>query len=227
MRMPIKVNHYVCIDFETNGLDPHTCFPIEIAAKVYNGRSLEPIPNAEFSEYCKPPEGTIIEPKIWDITKIDPKAIDSASSIKLVYPKFIEFVGKYNVEGNKWTAPIVCGFNSNRYDVIIHNRMLAEYGKKGKNTICFSPMRQVDLYDLIYYWFSNTKELEGYSLNDLRRYMGISTDGAHRAMKDVEDTAKIFFRFMKFHRELSEIYTPRFKGCFSEDVNNVETTVSL
>jgi DNA polymerase III epsilon subunit-like protein len=36
----------------------------------------------------------------------------------------------------------------------------------------------------------------------MRDYLGISKEGAHDALKDVQDCAKILIRFMKLHRRL-------------------------
>ncbi len=153
---------------------------------------------------------------MWQITGIKPENIEKAAPVKLIYQKFIDFVGKYNAESNKWTAPTVCGFNINKFDLLIHQRMLKEYGKKKEETLCFSTMRTIDLYEQLFYWFSNTKDLQGYGLNNLRQYMGISTIGSHRALVDVIDTGKILMRFLKMYRGLAEIYLPKMKDAFLE-----------
>lgn len=206
------MTNFIVYDLETTGKYAETAEPIEIAAKIYNSRSLEPIPGAIFSEFCKP-KGKV-DPEVWDITKIDPKNVETAPSIEVVFPKFIDFVSQYNPEKNIWTAPIACGHNIRKYDNVIINRMLEAYGKKKKDTVMFSPMRDIDLMEVASLWFDNTKDLENYKLDTIRRFMGLSTDGAHRALRDVEDCGQIIMKFIKFHRQLSEHYLPNIKDCF-------------
>jgi DNA polymerase III epsilon subunit-like protein len=58
--------------------------------------------------------------------------------------------------------------------------------------------------------------LSSYSLDNVRKYFGISGEGAHDALKDVKDCAEILIRFMKLHRNLSS--KVKFKNSFLEKV---------
>lgn len=213
--MPIKNLHYVVYDLETTGKDPLTCEPIEIAAKIYHGRSLEPIPEAQFSMLCKPSPEIVVEQEALDVNKITREQLDNAAPISIVFPKFIEFVNKYNTEaGTKWGACISAGHNIINYDNVIIQRMLGKFGKKKKETVLFNNMHTIDLMVLAYWWFHNDKSLPSYKLDSLREYFGMDKSGAHRALKDVEDCGSIIMRFLKFNRELSTLYLPRIKGAF-------------
>jgi DNA polymerase III epsilon subunit-like protein len=66
--------------------------------------------------------------------------------------------------------------------------------------------------NVVFYWFENSNELKNYTLDNLREYLGISKEGAHDALKDVQDTANILIRFMKLHRNIAK--KVKFKGSF-------------
>lgn len=83
--------------------------------------------------------------------------------------------------------------------------------KEGKSSL-FYPRDVLDIMNLIFYWFENNNELKNYTLDNLRDYLGISKEGAHDALKDVNDTAAITIRFLKLHRNLSQ--KVKFKGSF-------------
>lgn len=216
--MPIRSNNLCVVDFETTGVDPNTCYPVEIAAKIYNERSLEPIPEAEFNQLCRPPKThTWDVMKTQEITGIKPEEVENASPINVIYPKFVDWLLKYNAEGNLWTALVFCGQNVSLYDMIIHNRMMDEFCPKISKEKVFRN-RYVDLMDIMYLWGSNSKELKGYSLSELRRFMGLPLDKQHRALVDVSHTGLIITRFLKLHRELSKIYIPQMENCFKSQV---------
>lgn len=204
-------------DYETTGLDTSVCQPIEIAAQVYNGRSLEQIPGAVFDSLCRPTKDipiNKIDPKVFEITKITPQEIEKATPIEIVFPKFIEFVGKYNTEGSKWGSPVSVGHNVKNFDNIITQNMLEKFGKKKGETVMFHQMHCVDSMDIMYQWFNDSRDLQAYSATAIRNFFGISDKGAHRAKKDVDDFGMIIMRFLKFNRELSKIYCEKFRNSF-------------
>ncbi len=215
-KMPIKMNHLCVVDTETSGLGDK-CQPVEIACKVYHCRSLDPIPGAEWSSLCRPTEDCIIEDEALEINKIKREEIEKAPSIKIVFPQFVEFVNKYNVGVKKdtWNAPIALGHNL-KFDIPIIDRMKALCCKNKEKTVLFNPMRIIDLMDISYLWFENTKELENYKLDSLRNLTGLPGNNAHRALQDVIDTGAIIMKFLKFHRSLCNSYMPKIRGCFKE-----------
>ena len=50
-------------------------------------------------------------------------------------------------------------------------------------------------------------------MNTFREFFGMSTEGSHDAVVDVNDTAKMIIRFMKLHRRSAD--KVRFKGAFA------------
>ena len=128
---------------------------------------------------------------------------------------FISYLDIYHTRSSKKTcfsAPIAAGYNINRFDLKITDRLSERYkniNKEGKSNI-FYPRDVIDLMNVIFYWFEGNNELKSYSLDTVRDYFGISKEGAHDAMKDVKDTANILIRFMKLHRNTSS--KVKFKG---------------
>ncbi len=212
--MPIKMTPICVFDLETTGLDVETVQPIQIACKLYNARSLEPIPGSEFNEYCKPTKDCKIESSVWQITKIDPKVIENAVDVKFVFNKFIEHVLSYNTEKNKWTAPIAAGHNIIGYDLPILKNCSKLFCKKKEDTVLFNKMHFIDTMDIVFPLFENTNDIVAYKLDTLREFFGLSKANAHSAHVDVEHCGMILMRILKFHREIGKKYLPKMKNCF-------------
>lgn len=166
----------------------------------------------------KPTDWANVEQEALDINKIEKKTIDEKGiNQKEAWQAFTSYCNKYNKKKSFWGAPIAAGHNIINYDMVIVNRMCRLYGpldNKSKNPILFHGRDKVDLLNLAFLWFENNKELENYKLDTLRDYFGLSREGAHNAVKDVEDTALIISRFLKFHRNLAAKTT--FKGVFGK-----------
>jgi DNA polymerase III epsilon subunit-like protein len=128
---------------------------------------------------------------------------------------------KYHSRSSKksqFSAPIAAGYNINRFDLVIVDRLSNKYkntNKEGKTDL-FYPRDVMDVINLVFYWFENNEEIKSLSLDTLREYFGISKDGAHDALKDVMDTANIMIRFLKLHRNLSAKI--KFKDAFKNQL---------
>jgi DNA polymerase III alpha subunit (gram-positive type) len=75
----------------------------------------------------------------------------------------------------------------------------------------------IDLLKIVFSWFNGTKELANYKLDTLREYFGITKEGAHRALKDVEDTGAILMRFLKYKKNTLIRGGLKLKGCFKQE----------
>jgi DNA polymerase III epsilon subunit-like protein len=222
----------ICVfDFETDGSDPKVCSPVQLAAIIIDPIKLEIIPNSEFNINFKPEvmENNDEYEYTTDIldfhSKVKGCSKEEIYSAWQKYPKqqaswnmFITYLDKYHSRTSKksqFSAPIAAGYNINRFDLKIIDRMSNKYdniNKEGTTNI-FYPRDVIDAMNLIFYWFENNNELKSYTLDTLRDYFGISKVGAHDALKDVRDTAEIIIRFMKLHRNLSNKI--KFKNSFS------------
>lgn len=198
----INYSTFICFDFETSGANPEIDLPTEIAGKAYNSRSLEPIPGAEFSSLCNPPEDVKIEPKALEVSKLTLEEVRAAPSLEVIWKQFCAWVEKFNYKKDKWNAPIACGQNIDGFDLPIAKHCNKRFGPKKQDTILFSTFRSVDLLDLLFPWFENSNDLKNYKLDTIREYLGMSTIGSHEALKDVQDTGGIIMRILKLHRGL-------------------------
>jgi DNA polymerase III epsilon subunit-like protein len=219
-------------DLETDGSNPDICSPVQIAAVMIDPIKLTIIPDSEFNINLKPEAlETNKEYAYEDSDVLDFHAKVRACSKNDIldswhsYPSqetgwkmFVSYLEMYHTRSNGkkscFTAPIAAGYNINRFDLRIVERLSKKYNnlnKEGKSSL-FYPRDVLDIMNLIFYWFEHNNELKNYTLDNLRDYLGISKDGAHDALKDVNDTAAIAIRFLKLHRNLSQ--KVKFKGSF-------------
>lgn len=212
----------ICVfDFETDGSDPEICSPVQLAAIMIDPIKLEIIDGSEFNVNCKPEvlekdSNYIYETDIIDFhAKVKGcsnediyKAWNGYSSQAIAWNSFVSYLDKYHCGNRKkksmFSAPIAAGYNINRFDMKIINRLSKKYKNidpKEGNTTLFYPRDVLDIMNLVFYWFESS-DLKSFSLDNIREYLGISKDGAHDALKDVKDCANILIRFMRLHRNL-------------------------
>lgn len=227
----INYNKICVFDFETDGSNPQSCSPVQIAAVMIDPLQLEIIDGSEFNANFKP---EVLENN--DNYKYETDILDFHSKVRgcsteevlkswYTYPKqehtwqmFTNYLEKYHSRSSKksqFSAPIAAGYNINRFDLHIVDRLSKKYGNlnKEKRTDLFYPRDVIDAMNLIFYWFENNNDLESYTLDNLRDYLGISKVGAHDALKDVKDTAAIIIRFLKLHRSIGQ--KVQFKNSFA------------
>ncbi len=216
----INYNKICVFDFETDGCNPKECSPVQIAALIIDPIKLEIVPNSEFNIFFKPETLAANENYEYttDILDFHAKVKGCSKNDVLTqwknYPSqdqswkmFINYLNMHHSRSSKksqFSAPIAAGYNINRFDLNIIERLSIKYGNLNKEnrTDIFYPRDVIDIMNLIFYWFEHNNDLKSYTLDSLRDYFGISKDGAHDALKDVKDCAEILIRFMKLHRNL-------------------------
>lgn len=214
----------ICVfDLETDGCNPSSCSPVQIAAVIVDPKKLEIIQDSEFNISLKPEK--LESDANYDYSDSDVldfhAKVRGCSSHDILqswqnYQKqeqgwkmFMSYLDLYHIRKNKrsmFTAPIAAGYNINRFDLKITDRLCQKYGnidKKENKSNIFYPRDIIDIIHLIFYWFEGNTELKNYTLDNLRDYFGISKEGAHDALKDVKDTADIMIRFLRLHRNMS------------------------
>jgi DNA polymerase III epsilon subunit-like protein len=230
----INYNKICVFDFETDGSDPKSCSPVQIAAIMVDPISLSIIPDSEFNIFFKPEvlENDDNYKYTTDILDFHAKVKGCSSDDVLKswykYPQqnqswnmFTNYLDKYHSRTSKksqFSAPIAAGYNIHRFDLKIIERLSQKYNNvnKEKNSDLFFPRDTLDVMNLVFYWFERNNELKSYSMDSLRDYFGISKDGAHDALKDVKDCAQILIRFMKLHRSLADKI--KFKNSFGNEI---------
>jgi len=222
----------ICVfDFETDGINPDICSPVQIAALIIDPFRLEIIKDSEFNINMKP---ELLE-KDSEYAYADTDVLDFHAKVRgssrqdilkewQGYQKqeqgwkmFVSYLEMYHMRSDKkscFTAPIAAGYNINRYDLRIIERLSLKYNNlnKEKRSSLFYPRDVIDLMNMIFYWFEGNNELKNYTLDNLRDYFGLSKEGSHDALKDVRDTAEILIRFMKLHRNVGS--KVKFRGSF-------------
>lgn len=220
--MAINSLDYIVFDFETSGVDIKTLEPLQLAAVVIDGRSLEIKESETFQSYMKPPVDDLTafckaSKGALDVNKITQEQLENAPMQSVVWKSFVEYVTRYNKKKNSFNCPIFAGHNILGFDLPIMDRMCSLYGnvdKKDSRQNIYNRRTQVDSLQMCYLWFENLKEPVDYKLGTIMEFLGIPKDGTeHNAITDVKNTAKIISRFLKFHRALAGDGS-RFKGAF-------------
>jgi DNA polymerase III epsilon subunit-like protein len=227
-------NHTIIVlDFETDGKDPLTCNPVQLAALAINPRTLEIIPNSEFNSMMRPPD--INKPDYFEThqeniewhAKVQGKTSEEiletwkrAPEQKAVWTQFVDYLNQYHTDQRKrtvWTAPIIAGYNILQFDFPIIQRLSEKYKnvtKDGKSTLFYN-RDKLDLIYMMFFWFESMPEPSSYNMDSLRDFFGMSTTGSHDALKDIRDTAELLIKFMKLIRKTAD--RVRFKGAFELD----------
>lgn len=229
---------FIVIDFETGSADPYKTQPIEVAMLAINARKLEIIEGSQFVSLMKPfdDETAIklgldpIQDEALEINKKTREQLEKAPDPKLVWKRVEEHVNRYNPTKKKWDAPVPVGYNSDGFDAYIWHRLCCldpyKYGPidlERKRNKLFHPIHSVDVMKYVFAWTENNFDMFSISLDTVRDWMGISKVGAHEALKDVIDTANIFIKFMKLHRN----YATKVKFANAFGGNNVGTDLPV
>ncbi len=209
--MAYNDNNIVVIDFETGSRNPYRTQPIQIAAIMVDSRKLEVIPNSDFESLMCP----VMEPELLTkyeldaledgALKVNKKNVDEllvAKSPQVVWTEFIGYLTNYKTSKSSRGSPIVAGYNNNGFDDVILQRLGRQYGgwnEKQDKWDIFHPFYNIDVFKYTWMWFENS-DLESISLDSMRKYMGMSDEGAHDALVDVYDTAELLIRFLGLSR---------------------------
>lgn len=204
--------YYIVFDFETGGLKSDYHEAIEIAGKAYHPRTLEPIPKemgGEFVSLMKPMYPDRLDAKALEVNGRTVEELMKAPDQKVIWNEFINWVGTFNKEGTKWGAPIACGKNIRKFDLLFADELNKKHSPKKDKTVLFNERTQLDLEDFLFHWFENstdlvnakTKKLD-LKMDTIRPYFGLSMDGAHQAMTDVVQTGELIMRYLKLYRDL-------------------------
>jgi len=128
--MSINHNKFAITDFETGGTDGRHQ-PLSIATVIIDPRRLTIAENGIFYSLIQPcPDDRCEE---FGLSPIDPKALATnnlsldelrnAPSPKKVMGDYINFMKYHNPTGEKWDAPVFCGFNTD-FDWEIMTRLM-------------------------------------------------------------------------------------------------------
>ena len=219
---------YFCVfDFETDGVDTEVCNPVQVACAMIDPYNLNIVEGSKFCSDMRPLGinnlDTYLTPEREKTIKFHCmhrkctkdellEQWTNAPATHVVWKQFCSHVNIYNKDDRQFTAPIPCGANIRNFDLPIVNRLNKKY-----NVGKLFNYEVVDIRELAFYWLSWDTSLHSRSMDNLRKYFGISDINAHDAWKDVEDSAEIISRFLKLHKKLfADI---KFKGAFKRKVS--------
>jgi hypothetical protein len=202
----------ICVyDFETDGTDPLTCQPTELACEIIDQYTLEVIPNSKFESLMKP-EGIdseeyftddVIKTIAWHAKQrkcTSEEIIEkwkNAPNQETVWKLFSEHVNKYNAQNQQYTAPHAGGMNIKLFDNTIADRLNEKY-----KIVRMFNHESIDLRELAFYWLVWDNSLPKRNMDALRIYFGMPPSEAHTAGADVSDCGQMLIRFLKYHKAL-------------------------
>jgi hypothetical protein len=215
-------------DLETDGTDPYSCNPVELAAVPVDPRTLE-IKEAQSFRVTIKPDG-IDDEEYFTKARQDTiawhaktRGVESEDIIKewkdgqtekVAWKNFMSYCSKYEVDkrpGQWYTEPIPAGYNIIGFDLPILKRL----SEKHKTKMPLSTVTKIDMMDILFTWFENLDEPNSMKLDTFRDFFGLKASAqAHEALSDTIDEAKLMVKFLKFHRKQASV--SKFKGAFSK-----------
>lgn len=188
--------NYLFIDVETTGLGSNAAM-IEIACIPYvDGEELP-----HFHSMIRPHDGATLDPKAFEVTKIDVNEIWSYPEAKDVLNDLIKWIDTHE------TIFHLAGHNV-KFDRNFLFRFFCrndEYGsfitRFNNNDIC-----TLSLSRLLFKGKRN-KPVD-FKLESLCRYFEISIDVSHRALEDIQNTIKVFIELEKLTVKKEEQQNP-------------------
>ena len=224
-------------DFETGGKNPHTCQITQLAGVMIDLRKLQVIAGSAFNSEVRPilEDGEAktagvapIEEEALNVTGKTREQLAKAPGPKAVFNAFSEHIARYNPGGRQWGAPIRAGYNINNYDNIILDRLCQQYGyfdKERNSQKLFHPIYSIDLLPIMWSLFENEKKVKSLSFDNLRKFFGLSKEGAHDALIDCLQGAALFIRYHKWLRSMSQ--RTKFEGSMTNEVIAIQDYVSV
>jgi hypothetical protein len=214
----------IVFDWETDGPDPTTCNPVELAAVPVDPRTLE----VKTDQAVIKPDGIDTEEYFtksrqdtiaWHAKQRGVSSEEivedwkSGQSEKVVWKNFCNYCSKYHVDkkpGQWFTEPVPSGYNIINFDIPIARRL----AKKYKTKLPFSEVSKIDMMDILFMWFENLDEPSSMKLDAFRKFFGMKAIQAHEALSDTIDEAELMVKFIKFHRRQASV--GKFKGAFAK-----------
>lgn len=192
----------IVFDFETGDRDPYdpTLEVVSLGAKAINGITLQAYPadEGEFYSLMKPIDFKKLNPKAMAVNKISLDDLRKAPDREVVIREFMKFVAKYNKA--RFQTPIAAGKNIINFDIPILTRLLSGY----KIKYPFNQRMILELEHLLYLYTNNIQELPSISMDKIRPYFGLPTDGGHNATVDCRHTALLITKFLKLSRHFEK-----------------------
>lgn len=195
--------NYLFIDCETTGLGKNAAV-IELACiPIVDGEEMP-----HFHSMIRPHQGATLDPKAFEITKIDINEIWTYPDAKGVLNEFFKWIKSFDTK-----------FSLAGHNISFDRRMLhslccrnAEYG----NFITSFRDRDLDTLKLAREVYKNKKDKpSSFALDELCSYFSIKNEVSHRALSDIQATIKVFHELDKL---ITKIKDPQKELSYEESV---------
>lgn len=226
-------NVIIVLDFEAGSPSRYKCQPTQLSAMAVDPKKLTIKPNGIFNTLLRPlyfdddearQNGyDELQPKALEMTGLSRELLATAPLLSVGWQNFVQFVDQFKVGTGKWGRPIMAGYNINNYDNYIVERLCQMYGPYNSDEDqqeLFHPVHRLDFLNDLFRWTENVKinDTNSISMENVRKWMGINSDKAHNAIKDVFDSGFMGIKFLKMYRALF----PKIKFRNSFDKENLE-----
>jgi len=196
--------HFCVFDFETGSADPSTTEILQIGALIIDRNNFKV--KDRFTTLMKPEDFDALEDGALKVNGLTREQLMDAPEASVMFPTFATWIQKHNINKNKssFGAPIPVTWGGDRFDMPIMDRYCDKFGywdKKYNNGTLLNPVFTMDVMKHMWFWTRTNKDVKNVKLVTVLEWMGMSKDeiekGAHDAMWDVEQTAKIALRLLK------------------------------
>lgn len=217
----INNSYYIFYDFETTGLDPHSCQPASLGAIAINPRTLTWDKNDMFYSLMRPEfddEKCLqlglqpVQAKALEVNKLTREELSEAPLPSIVWEKFTTFVSRYKNGSSPFSRPIPCGFNIRHYDSIIVDRLCSKppykFGPVDKNgkPALFNTRDEIDMQRFLTLIVENFPDFSSQSMDTYRAFFGFPKHGrSHNSLVDAIEGAALMCKFLNHFRK---IYAP-------------------
>ena len=203
----------IVFDFETDGINTDLNSIVQIAAIPIDMRNLTILDKETFNidvcpinfkneDYTEAHLDTIL----WhaknynceqnDILERWKKGLSPTDAVK----EFTEYCNSYATGRSYDKMPVCGGYNIEGFDIPILNRYCSKFSKK-------YPFHRRDTFDLlpmVRHWFLFSENpSKDYKFDTLRERFNLSTEQAHDALFDVQQTAELLIKFLRLYKTMT------------------------
>lgn len=184
------MSNYLFIDVETTGLGSNAA-TIEIAAIPMIDGEIK----SHFHSMIRPHDGCTLDPKAFEITGINAKEIWDYPNAKDVLNEFITWIDNHE------TYFTLAGHNIN-FDRRMLFKLFCRNGEYGSFITRFSNS-DIDTLSICRNIFKGKRNKpDDFKLESICRYFEIEIGVSHRALRDIENTIKVFMELEKLREKI-------------------------